>query len=52
VSPPCSPASSVKTGTYPEPTTHYSVLRTIEDMYGLAYLGAADTATSIADAWT
>ena len=42
----------VKTGTYPEPTTHYSVLRTIEDMYGLAYLGAAGTATSITDAWT
>jgi len=41
----------VKTGTYPERITHYSVLRTIEDMYGLTHLGAAGTATSITDAW-
>jgi hypothetical protein len=42
---------SVKTGTYPERITHYSVLRTIEDMYGLTHLGAAGTANSITDAW-
>jgi hypothetical protein len=41
----------VKTGTYPERITHYSVLRTIEDMYGLTYLGNAGSATSITDAW-
>ncbi|HEY2575164.1 MAG TPA: hypothetical protein VGI74_02540 [Streptosporangiaceae bacterium] len=31
---------------------HYSVLRTIEDMYGLPYAGAAATATSITNVWS
>jgi hypothetical protein len=41
----------VKAGDYPEKITHYSVLRTIEDMYGLPYLGAAASASSITDVW-
>ncbi|WP_280724616.1 alkaline phosphatase family protein [Kitasatospora sp. MAA4] len=41
----------VKTGTYNEHVDHFGVLRTIEDMYGLPYAGAAANATSITDAW-
>ncbi len=41
----------VKTGSYNEHVDHFGVLRTIEDMYGLPYAGAAATATSITDAW-
>jgi hypothetical protein len=41
----------VKTGSYSENINHYSVLRTIEDMYGLPYAGSAASATSITDAW-
>ena len=41
----------VKAGTYSEPVNHFSVLRTIEDMYGLPYAGSAAGATSITDAW-
>jgi phosphatidylinositol-3-phosphatase len=41
----------VKTGTYAEHITHYSVLRTIEDLYGLACTGNACSATTIADVW-
>lgn len=41
----------VRPGEYPEPVNHYSILRTIEDMYGLAPLGAAAAATPITDAW-
>jgi phosphatidylinositol-3-phosphatase len=42
----------VRTGVYPETINHYSVLRTVEDMYGLPYAGNAATATSITDVWT
>ncbi|WP_349307896.1 MULTISPECIES: alkaline phosphatase family protein [unclassified Streptomyces] len=42
----------VKTGNYAERIDHFSVLRTIEDMYGLPYAGAAAQATPITDAWT
>jgi hypothetical protein len=42
----------VKTGTYSEHLDHFGVLRTVEDMYGLPYAGAAASATSITDAWT
>jgi hypothetical protein len=42
----------VKTGTYSEHIDHYNVLRTIEDMYGLPYAGAAATSTPITDTWT
>ncbi len=41
----------VKTGNYGERIDHFSVLRTIEDMYGLPYAGSAAGATSITDAW-
>lgn len=41
----------VNPGTYDEPVTHYSVLRTMEDMYGVARLGQAKHATTIEDVW-
>ncbi|MDT7727568.1 MAG: phosphatidylinositol-3-phosphatase [Actinomycetota bacterium] len=41
----------VKPGSYSEKITHYSVLRTIEDMYALSHLGSAASATSITDTW-
>ena len=41
----------VKPGSYGERITHYSVLRTVEDMYGLPCVGAACTASPIADVW-
>jgi len=42
----------VRTGTYAEHIDHFDVLRTIEDMYGLPYAGAAATSTPITDVWT
>lgn len=42
----------VKVGEYTEKITHYGLLRTLEDMYGLSYLGTAGSASSITDAWT
>jgi fibronectin type 3 domain-containing protein len=42
----------VKPGQYGEYLNHFGVLRTIEDMYGLAYAGASATATSLTDIWT
>ncbi len=41
----------VKTGTYTERVTHYRVLRTIEDAYGLGHAGAAASATPVSDIW-
>ncbi len=41
----------VKPGKYSEAINHYNVLRTIEDMYGLAHLGSSATAKSITDVW-
>ncbi|WP_327293773.1 alkaline phosphatase family protein [Streptomyces sp. NBC_01197] len=41
----------VKTGNYSETISHFSVLRTIEDMYGLPHAGAAASATPITDIW-
>jgi len=41
----------VRAGAYAEHITHYSVLRTVEDMYGLAHLGSAGSATTISDCW-
>jgi phosphatidylinositol-3-phosphatase len=41
----------VKGGEYSETINHFSVLRTIEDMYGLPYAGAASSATPITDCW-
>jgi hypothetical protein len=39
----------VTPGNYGEHITHYSVLRTIEDMYGVTHLGSAASATTITD---
>jgi hypothetical protein len=41
----------VTPGSYSETINHFSVLRTIEDMYGLTYAGASATATPITDVW-
>ncbi len=41
----------VKTGHYAEKVTHYGVLRTLEDAYGLPTVGSSSTATPITDAW-
>jgi phosphatidylinositol-3-phosphatase len=43
--------AGVKPGNYSQPLTHYSLLRTIEDMYGLPYLGNAATAAPYPDIW-
>jgi phosphatidylinositol-3-phosphatase len=44
--------SMVKPGRYNETINHYSVLRTIEDMFGLPYAGESSSAMAIADCWT
>lgn len=41
----------VKGGHYTNTINHYSILRTIEDMYGLTYAGNASTATPISNCW-
>jgi acid phosphatase len=41
----------VRPGRYPEPITHYAVLRTIEDMYGLPHAGHAAEVQPIVDCW-
>lgn len=41
----------VKIGRYAEKVTHYGVLRTLEDAYGLPTVGSSSTATPITDAW-
>jgi phosphatidylinositol-3-phosphatase len=41
--------AGVTPGQYSETIDHYSVLRTIEDMYGLPYAGSASSATPITD---
>ncbi|MGZ4133916.1 MAG: alkaline phosphatase family protein [Tumebacillaceae bacterium] len=41
----------VKQGSYSENINHYNVLRTIEDMYGLPYVGNSATAATISDVW-
>ena len=41
----------VKAGSYSERVTHYGVLRTLEQAYGLPYVGSSATATPITDAW-
>jgi hypothetical protein len=38
-------------GTYSEHITHYNMLRTIEDIYGLPHAGASATATPITGIW-
>jgi phospholipase C len=44
--------ANVTAGGYSEQITHYSVLRTIEDGYGLSSLGSAASATPITDVWS
>ena len=41
----------VKSGEYIQPVNHYVVLRTIEDMYGLAHACNAEVATPISNSW-
>jgi acid phosphatase len=42
----------VEPGAYPQPLSHYSLLRTLEDMYGLPALGNAAQATPIDMVWS
>src|SRR5262249_10748815 len=42
----------VTPGQYSESITHHTVLRTLEDMYGLPYAGASASTTPITDVWT
>jgi PKD repeat protein len=44
--------ANVKAGSYSETINHYSVLRTLENMYGLTALGSAASATPITDVWS
>jgi hypothetical protein len=41
----------VKPGKYSETINHYNILRTIEDLYGLAHLGSSAGAKAITDVW-
>ena len=41
----------VKTGSSAQPINHYSILRTIEEMMGLAYLGQSAQVESVAGVW-
>jgi acid phosphatase len=41
----------VKPGRYPQSIDHYSVLRTLEDMYGLRAIGQAAAAVPITSVW-
>ncbi|MEO7326823.1 MAG: alkaline phosphatase family protein [Dokdonella sp.] len=43
--------SNVIPGSYSETVSHYGVLRTLEDMYGLSALANAATAVPITDVW-
>lgn len=42
----------VTPGTYPQTINHFSILRTLEDMYGLGYAGASSTASPVSGVWT
>ena len=41
----------VKSGSYSETINHFNVLRTIEEMYGLPYVGASANVSAINDCW-
>ncbi|HKU68059.1 MAG TPA: alkaline phosphatase family protein [Candidatus Baltobacteraceae bacterium] len=41
----------VKPGRYDEPVTHYRVLRTVEDLYGLSHAGLSANAQPITGVW-
>jgi phosphatidylinositol-3-phosphatase len=43
--------ANVRPGTYNEPISHYNVLSTLEQMYGLPKLGYATRAPAITDIW-
>ncbi|ODR14262.1 acid phosphatase [Mycobacterium shimoidei] len=43
--------ANVKPGTYSQPISHYNVLSTLEQMYGLPKLGLAARAPAITDIW-
>ncbi|MDT5134789.1 MAG: phosphatidylinositol-3-phosphatase, partial [Mycobacterium sp.] len=43
--------ANVNTGTYDQPITHYNVLSTLQQMYGLNTTGNAATAPAIAGIW-
>ena len=44
--------AGVTAGNYSETINHYSVLRTLEDAYGLPHAGASSSATPITDIWS
>lgn len=44
--------ANIKPGAYTEWINHYSVLRTLENMFGLTALGNASAATPITDVWS
>ncbi len=44
--------ANIRPGTYREPISHYNVLSTLEQMYGLPKLGLATRAPAITDIWT
>ncbi|MBS4728974.1 acid phosphatase [Mycobacterium sp. SM1] len=44
--------ANVKSGTYAEPISHYNVLATLEQMYGLPKTGYAANAPAITDIWS
>jgi phosphatidylinositol-3-phosphatase len=41
----------VKHGSYDQKIDHYSVLRTIEEMYGLSYAGSSAASSAISNVW-
>lgn len=41
----------VRPGIYPEPISHYNVLSTVEEMYGIPKTGLAASAPAIGDIW-
>ena len=43
--------ANVLSGQYSEAINHYSILRTLEDMYGLPHAGNSSTAIPITDCW-
>lgn len=43
--------ANVKSGTYSTPISHYNVLSTLEQMYGLGKLGYAAKAPAVTDIW-
>lgn len=44
--------AGIRAGRYPEPMNHYTLLRTIEDAYGLPALGRAAVLRPLATIWT